>query len=577
MDDSLRELQEVFFGEADQILEDLESSLMKLEGAGFEEELVNKIFRLAHNFKGSSRSVGFTNLADLAHKAEDLLTKLKSQELAVTAEITTALLQTTDALRSGLNQLKQDRGATFDHASLIQTLVGLLGDKASSHQASANEFAAGFGFFDDAPRVTQSPVATSSNEKPKESSKVPLKIVPNKPAEEEQLRISAKKTDLLLNLVGELVVNQTILQELNNRGESGTPRAQQTITYISKIVSDVQSVSMSLRLTSVKPLFQKLRRAVRDVASELAKEIDYVDEGDHVELDKTVIDRMVDPLTHMVRNAVDHGIENAEERVAAGKPPLAKVVLSAVANDDRVIISLSDDGKGLNKAKIVSKALERGLITETEASHLTPHEIHSLIFRSGFSTKEAVSAISGRGVGMEVVQKAVDEMKGTIQIESEEGKGTTFRISLPLSLSIIGGMVVRLQRQNYVVPISQLLETIELSKLSIETSTAKGQMVKLRNEVLPIYNLSSALMMKRPTVKANQIKRPALVTICDGKKVSFEVDEIVGQQQVVLKKLGRELVGLPGLMGGAILSSSDPGLVLNLHELIKKGNIHAGQ
>jgi len=155
-------------------------------------------------------------LADLAHKAEDLLTKLKSQELAVTAEITTALLQTTDALRSGLNQLKQDRGATFDHASLIQTLVGLLEDKASSHQASANEFAAGFGFFDDAPRVTRSPVATSSNEKPKESSKVPLKIVPNKPAEEEQLRISAKKTDLLLNLVGELVVNQTILQELNN-------------------------------------------------------------------------------------------------------------------------------------------------------------------------------------------------------------------------------------------------------------------------------------------------------------------------------------------------------------------------
>ncbi len=389
------------------------------------------------------------------------------------------------------------------------------------------------------------------------------------------MRISAKKTDQLLNLVGELVVNQTILQELNHRGESGTLRAQQTITYISKIVSDVQSVSMALRLTSVKPLFQKLRRAVRDVSSELSKEIDYVDEGDHVELDKTVIDRMVDPLTHMVRNAVDHGIESTEERLASGKPPLARVVLSAIANDDRVIISLSDDGNGLNKSRIIAKALERGLVSETEATHMTPNEIHSLIFRAGFSTKEAVSAISGRGVGMEVVQTAVDEMKGTIQIDSTEGKGTTFRISLPLSLSIIGGMVVRLQKQNYVIPISQLLETIELSKLSIETSTAKGQMVKLRNEVLPIYNLGTALHMKR-AVKTNHIKRPALVTICDGKKVSFEVDEIVGQQQVVLKKLGRELVGLPGLMGGAILSSGDPGLVLNLHDLIKKGNIHAG-
>jgi two-component system chemotaxis sensor kinase CheA len=593
VDDFLAELQQTFFAEADQILEELEASLMQLEGSGFDESTINKVFRLAHNFKGSSRSVGFQNLAGLAHKCEDLLSKLKSKQLEISAPITSVLLQSADALRQGLNSLKSDRGIKLEFNELEARLSEFLSGKiASVSQPSSAPMPneplnwdkmqeQGFGMFDDAPATQAATSSATPNQsvqntaaKPANSS-VTAKSAQN---EDEQLRVSSKKLDMLVNFVGELVVNQTILHQLNSIGQADTPKASQIISYISKTVSDIQSVSMSLRLIPVKPLFQKLRRAVRDVASDVNKDINFIEDGEHVELDKTVVDRMIDPLTHMVRNAVDHGVETKEDRIKAGKSPISNISLSAIASDDRVIISLSDDGKGLDRDRILNKAIKNGLISESSASTMSEYEVNALIFKPGFSTKEAVTAISGRGVGMEVVQKAVEELKGTIQIESVPGKGTSFKISLPLSLSIIGGMVVRVDQRDYIVPVSQLIETIELSKLRTETTTGKGVMVQLRSEILPVYRLGSALhsrKLKNSKLPDAHSKRPALVTSFRGKKVSFEVDDIVGQQQVVLKRLGQEFEGIPGLLGGAILSSGDPGLVLNLHDLIKQGVIHA--
>jgi two-component system chemotaxis sensor kinase CheA len=590
VNDFLAELQQTFFAEADQILEELEASLMQLEGSGFDEATINKVFRLAHNFKGSSRSVGFQDLAGLAHKCEDLLSKLKSRQLEISQAITSVLLQSADALRQGLEALKSDRSTKLEFNELETRLSDLLNGSASaaSHASKTTEPLSwekmqdqGFGMFDEEPAAaspvsnTAKPVATSSVSKTPSSANTAAKTSKN---EDEQLRVSSKKLDMLVNFVGELVVNQTILHQLNVIGQADTPKASQIINYISKTVSDIQSVSMSLRLIPVKPLFQKLRRAARDVASEVNKDINFIEDGEHVELDKTVVDRMIDPLTHMVRNAVDHGVETKEDRLKAGKSPISNVRLNAIASDDRVIISLSDDGKGLNREKIIKKAIENGLISESAASAMSEDEINALIFKPGFSTKDAVTAISGRGVGMEVVQKAIEDLKGTIQIESVPGKGTSFKISLPLSLSIIGGMVVRVDQRDYIIPVSQLLETIELSKLRTETATGKGMMVQLRSEILPVYRLGSALH-SRKTKTAKSVdahsKRPALVTSFRGKKVSFEVDDIVGQQQVVLKRLGQEFDGIPGLLGGAILSSGDPGLVLNLHDLIKQGVIHA--
>jgi two-component system chemotaxis sensor kinase CheA len=564
VDDMLKELQATFLGEGHAILEELESALLELDGGASGPELMNRLFRLAHNFKGSSRAVGFTAVADLAHKLEDLLTALKSGALALQPTIVTAMLGARDALRRGL-----DAAAAGDDETAALTAAAAALAAVSGAPAAAPPHDGGFGFFDDEPTKTPPPAPTVAA-KPAvapPAASAASRATPAQP--EELLRIPAARLDALLNLVGELVVNRTILDEHRMRGTVASPPALQTLAYISKLITDVQQIALGLRLVEVRPLLQKLRRTARDVAAQLGRDVEFVAEGEHVELDKSVLDGISDPLTHMVRNAVDHGCDTPEEREKAGKPPTAKVRVAAVEQEDRVAITIEDDGRGLDRERILRKAVERGLVSP--GAPLSDQQIHALIFHPGFSTKDAVSDISGRGVGMEVVQRAIDDLKGTIEIESSPGKGSRFVITLPLSLSIIGGMVVEAGSRRFVLPVSQLSETIDLSKLRIETSAAAGPMINLRGEVVPVYSLAALLRLPPTPGGASGRKRPAILAVHRGRKVSFEVDAILSQQHVVLKRLGRPFRGLPGVMAGAILSDGEPGLVLNLHELIPTG------
>jgi two-component system chemotaxis sensor kinase CheA len=323
-------------------------------------------------------------------------------------------------------------------------------------------------------------------------------------------------------------------------------------------------------MSPIAPLFQKRKRIARDAGDQLGKTISFVTEGDHVEVDKMVMDRVSDPLTHLVRNAVDHGIESDADRVGLGKTERATVTLKAEQQEDRLIITLSDNGRGMDPVKLIAKAVEKGLILATDK--LTDEEAYLLIFRPGFSTKETVSDLSGRGVGMDVVRTSVEDLNGKIRIQTEVGKGTQFIISLPLSMSIITGMVVAVDQRKYVVPVSQLLETVELGKFRVEHTTGEGRMFNLRGEVIPIFSLSAIL--HGPGSKARTGN--GLITWAHGKKVTFEVDEICGQQEVVLKKVGREMQGLPGIVAGAILSTGEPGFVLNLNDFIEMGMRHVG-
>jgi two-component system chemotaxis sensor kinase CheA len=578
MDDILRELQATFLGEGRAILEELESALLELDGGASGPELMNRLFRLAHNFKGSSRAVGFTAVADLAHKLEDVLTALKSGALPLHAAVVTAMLDAQDALRRGL-----DAAAAGDTEAETLTAAAAALAAVALAPAAAPSRDAGFGFFDDEPATTATATtatattatattatATTAAAKPPAAPKA-ASAPPRAPAAQadELLRIPAARLDALLNLVGELVVNRTILDEHRTRGSVASPTALQTLAYVSKLITDVQQIALGLRLVEVRPLLQKLRRTARDVAAQLGRDVELVAEGEHVELDKSVLDSISDPLTHMVRNAVDHGCDTPEEREKAGKPRTAKVRVAAVEQEDRVAITIEDDGRGLDRERILRKAVERGLVSP--GAPLSDHQIHALIFHPGFSTKDAVSDISGRGVGMEVVQRAVDELKGTIEIESSPGRGTRFVITLPLSLSIIGGMVVEAGCRRFVLPVSQMAETIDLSKLRVETSAAAGPMINLRGEVVPVYSLAALLKLPPPRDAASGRKRPAILAVHRGRKVSFEVDAILSQQHVVLKRLGQPFRGLPGIMAGAILSDGEPGLVLNLHELIPTG------
>lgn len=582
-EDNLRELQATFLAEGQSIAEELESALLELEKGRNDPAHLNLIFRLAHNFKGSSRSVGLTALADLAHKMEDVLTGLKSGKIPVSGQVVSALLHSLDALGQGLDAARAGENSFAAGPEAIVELMQIMNDASAVAAPPAD---AGFGFFDEEPTKETGGQAHNFQELP--NTKVvapaagvtapnPTKTDNSRVVADELVRVPAARLDALVNFVGELVVNRAIIDEHRNKGTITSLQATRTLAYMSKLIGDVQTIALGVRLVEVKPLFHKLRRAVRDVAAQIGRNLEFVAEGEHVELDKSVLDKMSDPLTHMVRNAVDHGIEAEDKRVAAGKAAQGTIRVSALSQEDRVQIIVQDDGGGLDKDKILAKAVSRGLIAANR--NLTDGQIFALIFLPGFSTKEAVTDISGRGVGMEVVQKAVEELKGTIDIESKLGVGTKFTISLPLTLSIIGGMVVEANRRRFVLPVSQLVETIDLSKLSIETTATSGQMINLRGEVLPVYSLANLLARGSQKIATKSVesgvRRPAVLAVHRGRKVTFEVDAIISQQQVVLKKLGAQFQGLPGIVAGAILSDGEPGLVLNLHELIPSGGHHA--
>lgn len=576
MDEILKELQVTFIAEAEGILEGLESALLELDGGERNADLLNRLFRLAHNFKGSARSVGFNELAELAHKLEDVLSALKNQTLDGSVGVVSSLLVGLDGLKSGLAAARVGAPTPPDLATARDVLIQVFGAKAPAPVSPEPEVQ-GFGFFDEPAPARPKALDVTPHQADRPLPPVAEESKVKAQAPDEQVRVPAGRLDMLLNLVGELVVNRAILDEHRSRGTTASPDAVGTLAYMSKLISDVQGIALSLRLVQIRPLFQKLRRAARDVAQQVERDVEFIVEGEHVELDKSVLDRMSDPLTHMIRNAVDHGVESPDAREAAGKSRTATVRVAAIEQEDRVVIRVADDGRGLDAQKIKAKALERGLIAQ--GAELSAREIYALIFRPGFSTKEQVTDISGRGVGLEVVQRAVDELKGTIEIDSQAGKGTTFSITLPLSLSIIGGMVVMVDDRRYVIPISQLTETLDLARLRIESSTGTGHMVDLRGDVIPVYSLSRLLAPGRAerskSTSESKAHRPAIVTSHRGRRMTFEVDAILAQQYVVLKRLGRQLSGLPGITAGAILSDGEPGLVLNLHELVPKEVTHA--
>jgi two-component system chemotaxis sensor kinase CheA len=585
----------VFIQEALGLLTDAEDTLLSLESSGFSVELVNKAFRLAHNFKGSAKSVGFSELGDLAHRYEDILSAIKSGQINLSPEVITALLKTNDRLKHEIESLQ----VSLDHKvnievdlerldRIAQNLCGrtsaleTVNSTSESTQPQSGE-GVDFGLFLSEPEPLKSPGAQVS-QKSLHQAVPPAPSATGQPPpgrSEEMHRVPASRLDTILNIIGEIVVNQSILDECRTRDDTGSAMAMQAIGYMSKLVFDLQNISLSLRLTPIKPLFQKLKRTARDVAESLGKPVNFVDEGDYCEIDKGVIDKIADPLNHMIRNAIDHGIDTPDERVLLGKSATPTVSLKVAALDDQVKITIQDDGRGLNKEKIMAKATSSGIVRPGKA--LTDQEIFRLIFAPGFSTKEQVTDVSGRGVGMEVVQRAVDDLKGSIDIKSQLNKGTIFEISLPLSLSIIAGMVISAAGQQFVIPISHLVETIELNKFKIESLNGNAKALNLRGEVLPIFNLADLIGRKnprdsdrpngrhkadKPNSTALPVSRPALVTLAKGRKITFEVDQIENQQKVVLKRLGREFNGMFGVIGGAVLRNGEPSLVLSLDSLV---------
>ncbi|NLB64425.1 MAG: chemotaxis protein CheA [Fibrobacter sp.] len=391
---------------------------------------------------------------------------------------------------------------------------------------------------------------------------------------EESVRVPVRRLDHLIDSIGEAVIAQSMIAAdplINDENfeASGADREllRLKVARAEVIMRQIQELSMSLRMVSIRSVFQKMGRLVRDLSRETGKKVDLILEGENTELDKTVIENIGDPLVHMVRNALDHGLETVEERLANNKPEQGTLKLHAFHCAGNVHIEIKDDGRGLDKAQILNKAIERGIVDGKQS--LSDTEIYNLIFAPGFSTAAEVTNISGRGVGMDVVRKNIEELRGSVEISSELGRGTTFTIALPLTLAIIDGMVVSLDSERYIVPTLSIVTTVALESGMISTVAGKGEVITLRGELVRLVRLEH--LFNEATTWQNS-KNGVVVVLSDstGKKVGLLVDEILEQQQVVIKNMGGSIVEVPGISGGAIMNDGTVSLIIDVAMLLRQ-------
>ncbi len=391
----------------------------------------------------------------------------------------------------------------------------------------------------------------------------------------EAVKVDADRLDQLVDMIGELVISESMVAQAPEIRDDRSTDLARHISLLDKITRELQVTAMSLRMVPVRSTFQKMARLVRDLSKKTGKAVEFSMTGEDTELDKTVVDKLGDPLVHMVRNSVDHGLEaSAEERRQAGKPAMGHVELRAFHEGGNIHIEVEDDGRGLNREAILKKAISRGIIGEND--RLSDREVWNLIFEAGFSTAQQVTEVSGRGVGMDVVKRNIEALRGKTEIQSTAGKGSIFSIQLPLTLAIIDGMVVRVGSERYILPTLSIVLSLQPSENNINTVVGQGEMLSIQGRLLPLFRLYQTLKIEDAVT--DPLQGTVVVVEHDGKQAGLLVDEILGQQQIVIKSLGESLRGVPGISGGAIMPDGCVGLILDIGGLVRlAGQAVAGQ
>ena len=389
-------------------------------------------------------------------------------------------------------------------------------------------------------------------------------------AQKSYIKIDTAKLDELFDTVGELVIAQNFIAQNEKIKDLGDSNINKTIETLSKITKTIQDRVMSLRMVAIRDTFEKMKRVTRDTAKKTGKDIKLVIQGEETEIDKTMIDSLSDPIVHMIRNAIDHGLEDSnDEREAKGKERDGTISLRAFHKSGNIIIAISDDGRGIGKEAVLKKGIERGLVDPNDT--LTDQQIFSLIMQPGFSTAKTISDISGRGVGLDVVKTSIEKLRGKVEIDSEIGYGSTFSIILPLTLAIIDGMLVKSGGETFIIPTLSVVESFVPQKEIVHMLKGRGEFVNLRGEQIPVIRLDEALDVKTP--HRPQIWESTLVCV-DSERGRFAilVDALLGRQQVVIKSLGRSMAKIREISGGAILGNGDIALILNIDGLCSESD-----
>jgi two-component system chemotaxis sensor kinase CheA len=604
-DDIVRE----FLVESSENLDLLDRELINLEKDPGNRRTLASIFRTIHTIKGTCGFLGFTKLESVAHVGENLLSKLRDGELALNPEMTTALLQMVDAIRQMLASVEAigNEGERNDQ-ELIQTLTRLLQRSAAAPnadtpaapaEASREELASTIApvlatpsaispaaepappqpaqAADAVPKTDTNPehVERASDHGPAPAADSAAQSQSRTAASESSIRVDVTLLDKLMNLVGELVLARNqILQFSNATEDAGLLAPSQRLNLIT---TELQEGVMKTRMQPIGNIWSKFPRTVRDVATMCGKQVRIEMEGKETELDKTIVEAIKDPLTHIVRNSVDHGIEKPEHRVAAGKPAEGRLLLRAYHEGGQVIIEISDDGGGLDADRIRRKAVEKGLITPEQAARMGEREGVNLIFLPGFSTAEKVTNVSGRGVGMDVVKTNIEKIGGTVDVQSKAGTGTTVRMKIPLTLAIIPALIVTSGGDRYAIPQISLLELVRLDGEDAQKGIESIQGVpvhRLRGRLLPLVYLNRELKVEDDAPDLSKLPAVNIVVLqADERQFGLVVDEINDTEEIVVKPLGKQLKGLKTFAGSTIMGDGRVALILDVLGVAQTSNV----
>ena len=557
--DEMKEIIAEFIVESTELIDTVIQDVVVIENNP-DKEVINAIFRAVHTIKGTSSFLGFGVLSELAHRAEDVLGLIRKDELVPDRNAADALLDALDLMKLLIEDIKTQGSENHETQEILDRLDKVktpekkkIGDILIEENVLTRD-------------ELQEVLKKQDQEKDKKLGEILVeeKLITEGQLEnflskqkvhktDQTIRIDVKKLDELMNLIGELVLGKNRLIMLNSIAKKGSDNnglidnLMDVTNYIEVITNDLQLSIMRARLTPISKVFNTIPRLVRDLCKEFKKEIEVKIEGEATELDRSLIEGLHDPLIHVIRNSVDHGVEMPEERVERGKPPKGTLSVKAYNEGNHVILELYDDGKGIDLAAVKEKVREKGLIGETELNNMSDHEIMNLIFIPGLSTAKKLSSVSGRGVGMDVVQTNIQKMNGQVSIDSEKGKWTRLTIKLPLTLAIMRALVVTVGDDIYALPLNTVEELVKLKEGAVK-SVDKNEVFVLRDKIIPVVDLSKVFNC------ANGQEDDGYVVICNinNKIVGIKVQAVVGQEEVVIKPLGEFLGNVDGVGGVTI-------------------------
>ncbi|MBN2686169.1 MAG: chemotaxis protein CheA [Pontiellaceae bacterium] len=580
-------LIEDFISESCEHLEAAEAGMLNLEDNPESADTLNLIFRSFHTIKGMSGFMNLNQIALLTHNAENLLDLARKGELPLVDQNADAIFKSIDMLKKMVDNLRDaisDNGVVPCQEGL-QELADILkhcasgalpepapADSAQTQPSQQNEGTPEKEVSNKPePAAVPAPQPATAVPAPQPATTAPTPQTASAKKTttklDEKIKVSTDRLDNLVNMVGELVIAQLMVSESLRGKENSDHELMRNTVHQGKIIRELQELAMSMRMVPIQGVFQKMARMTRDLSRRQSeKEVDLVMEGEQTELDRTIVDKLSDPLVHMIRNSVDHGIEPIEERKASGKPPQGTILLRAYHSAGCIVIEIKDDGRGLNREKLLEKAIERGIIFPDQIPS-NDQEIFGVIFQPGFSTAAQVTSISGRGVGMDVVRRNIEELRGKIDIASTPGVGTTFTVTLPLTLAVIDGQMVRVGEDKYIIPINNIRRSFRPTEDQISTVHGQREMVLVRDELLPLVRLHELFEVEPDST--NPCEGLVVIVEEDTEACCMLVDDLLDQQQVVIKGLGPLLNQTEGVSGGAIMGDGMVRLILDIPGVIK--------